>query len=81
MLETAARAELASVGREDSFAGAVAMHMARQMDRGGHTGSQTATMSRELRASLAEALRGGIPVGDGVDELQKRRAERIGMSA
>lgn len=80
-LETAARAELASVGREDSMAGAVALHLARQMDRGGHTGSQTATLSRELRASVAEAVHGAAPVGDGVDELQKRRAERIGKSA
>lgn len=80
-LEMAARAELASVGREGSMAGAVAVHLAQLMDGGGHTGSQTASLSRELRASLADAVAGAMPVGDWLDELQQARQARIDRSA
>lgn len=80
-LETATMAELVSVDREASVEGAVALHLARQMDRGGHTGSQTASLARELRASMTAAVAGGTPTGDTLDDLQKRRAERIAKTA
>jgi hypothetical protein len=80
-LETATMAELVSVGRAESVEGAVALHLAELMDRGGHTGSQTASLSRELRSAVAAAVSGGTPVGDVLDDLQKQRAERIARTA
>lgn len=81
LLEAAAIAELIAVGREATMAGAVAVHLARQLDRGGHTGSQTASLSRELRASIGAAVAGGTPVDDALDDLQRQRAERIARTA
>lgn len=57
--------------------GAVAVVLARRVDRAGLTepGSSVAALTRELRAVLAEV--GAPPAGDRVDELQAKREARL----
>jgi uncharacterized protein YoaH (UPF0181 family) len=54
------------------------MRLAELMTGGYDTGSAVAAMSRELRAVMAEALKGAAQAVDPMDELAARRARRIG---
>ncbi|GMU79754.1 MAG: hypothetical protein AMXMBFR46_25440 [Acidimicrobiia bacterium] len=53
----ATRQALDAAGRADTAAGAVAVVLAARLDRGGDTAAATATLAREHRAALADALR------------------------
>ena len=72
----AVRAELKRVGRESSSLGASALLLAERIDAGKEPGSALAALNRELRATLAEALRGETRSGVAAmrDELAERRA-------
>jgi hypothetical protein len=74
----AVKAQLDKREASDTAEAAIALHLATQLDAGGHTGSQTAALTRELRAALAEALKHASRVGDRLDELSERRASRFG---
>jgi hypothetical protein len=72
-VHAATLATLASAGREDTPLGRAALVLASRLDHGtGDTGSSTAALARELRATLEEAMRGVPQVADAVDDLRAR---------
>lgn len=79
-LEQSVRAELTTAARLDSALGRQALHLADQLGLSGHTGSSVAAMHRELRAIMEAALATAERESP-VDELRRRRAERLGRGA
>ena len=78
-LVTVTRKALESVGRLDSVHGQLAMTIAAAVAAGGDTASGLASLSKELRAVMVEALGDGKVVGDAMDELKaRRRVKRAG---
>jgi hypothetical protein len=75
-METAVYAELAQFGRQGSVSGVSALMLARQVDNGINTGSQLASLMREVQKAVAQAVDGSAPVGDVLNELQAARAAR-----
>lgn len=79
-LEAAARVELETAGVVESFLGQDALRLARMVDTGKGTDAAMATLNRELRATMAEALsraaRPDSPVTRLRDELAARRVAR-----
>lgn len=76
-LTAAVRAELAEVGRVGSALGVAALVLAARIDSGQEPGSAVSGLSRELRATLAEATRGTVrsSVAQMRDELAARRKQ------
>ena len=76
-LSVSVRAELERVGRESSALGVSVLVLAARIDSGQESGSALAALNRELRATLAEALRGEQQSGVSSmrDELADRRAK------
>lgn len=72
-LVTAYGRQLAAADRLETPEGAHVMHLARLFAAGNHTASGAASLSRELRAALAEALKGAPAAADKLDELAARR--------
>lgn len=74
--EDSVRAELEAAGKEMSALGVSALELAARLDSGAETGSGLAALNRELRATLAEALKGEVrsSVSALRDELAERRA-------
>jgi len=62
-----------AVGKKDTPAGALAIHLAALLDQGGHTGPAAAALARECRAACNEALANATVEGDILDELKARR--------
>lgn len=69
------RSELAAAGREDSALGQSALVLAGRIASGAEPASAVASLNRELRATLADALRTATrsAVGALRDELAERR--------
>lgn len=66
-------AELHKADRLDTPMGQAALVLARRLDGGSKdTGSSTAAVARELRATLEEALAGVQPDADAVDDIRGR---------
>jgi hypothetical protein len=76
MTVTAVRTALDAAERTLSPAGALALGLAGLIDEGGHTAAGVAALSRELRATLAEALAGAQSAADRLDELAARRSRK-----
>lgn len=73
----ATRDELTKGGRLDSALGQQALVLADQVDAGAEmTGSALAAVAKELRTTLAEAMRSATMVKDPIDELRERRERR-----
>lgn len=74
-IAAAVRAELAAVGREDTALGVAALVLAERLDSGEDSGTAFSALSRELRATMTEALRGTVrsSVAALRDELAARR--------
>jgi hypothetical protein len=72
-VEAATLAQLAAAGREGTPAGAVALHLARQLDSGTCAGSQSAAVADKLLKAIDVAMAGVQPEADWVDELASRR--------
>lgn len=81
-LTTATGAELEAAGRLDTVIGQQAMVLARRIDGAAalETGSAVASLSREFRAVMAEALAGVRAAADPVDELRARRDSKRSAS-
>jgi hypothetical protein len=77
-VSTATRSALEAVDRTGTPAGAAALALAARIDANSDTGSALASMARELRAAMAEALAGATEQGDALDELSERRNRRVG---
>lgn len=69
----AVRAELIEGERLDTALGAQALEIAARMSSPFETGSSIASLSRELRAVMNDALKNAKKVADPVDELRQRR--------
>lgn len=72
-LVEATRRELDTAGRLDTVLGQQALALAERVASPHETGASVATMSRELRAVMTEALKGVAAKADGVDEVKARR--------
>lgn len=73
-LESTTKQKLEDAGVLDTVLGQQAMRLAVQMSV--ETGSSLAALSRELRATMLEALSSGEQADDVVDELRARREAR-----
>lgn len=77
-LVTAITQELEAAGRLDSALGQATLALAQRIEAGQDTGSAVAALSREMRGTLAEALKGAVQaqstLGQRKDELAARRA-------
>lgn len=73
----ATRERLEAACRVDTWEGAAALAIARELDGHQLTGSQRAALTREFRATMTEALRGVKGEPDAVDDLRDRREKRI----
>ena len=70
-MRAAVLADLAAVGRDGSFLGAVALGLAAQID--GATGQGVSPLVKELRAAMTAALTDTRRIPDPLDELRARR--------
>lgn len=78
-VEEATRIKLESAGELSSPSGQAALVLARSLDDplSQDSGSSKASMAKELRALLADALKDAKPVDDTVDELRAKRERRL----
>src|SRR5690349_21601838 len=67
------RQTLETAGRLGTPEGAHVMHLANLFENGQHTAAGAASLSRELRSAMEQALRGAPKQADAMDELEKRR--------
>lgn len=74
------RATLEQAGRLETWQGQAALELARQTFAVMDTGSMKATLHRELRVAMADALR-GAGAGDAINELEARVAAKLTGSA
>jgi len=65
--------ELAKAERLSTALGQTAVKLAERIGSRSETGSAVASLSKELRATMAEALRGSAAAADPIDELRARR--------
>lgn len=72
-VRAATLATLTDAGRDGTPLGRAALVLADRLDRAtGDTGSSTAALARELRATLEDALRGAPQAADRVDEIRAK---------
>ncbi len=77
-LVAATRRELVRAKREDSVLGQQALALALRLSTGAaDTGSAVASLSKELRAVMAEAMAGVPAAPDALDELMERRRRKV----
>jgi hypothetical protein len=69
--------QLEAAKRLDTPLGQAALTLARRIDSSRDTGAAMASMTRELRATLADALQGVAQEGNRVDDLRARRLKRL----
>lgn len=72
-LVEAYRRQLESVERSETPAGVHALMLAELLVAGEHTAAGVASLSRELRAAMDDAMEGAAQRDDWLDELAKRR--------
>jgi hypothetical protein len=74
---TATAAELEQAGRLETALGQAALALARRIDTGAsETGSSFASLARQHREALAEAVRDAKKAADPLDELRARRERK-----
>jgi hypothetical protein len=80
---TATRTALESAGRLDTPAGQAALALAGRLDLGNDdTGSSVASVAKEFRATLAEALAGAVVELDALDDLKDElRVRRLARAS
>lgn len=71
------RRRLEDAGRVDAPEGVHVLTLAEMLTVGQHTASGAASLSRELRAAMEEAMKGTKPAADFIDELAERRRKKI----
>lgn len=70
------RRELEEADRLESYAGEAALDLASRIQAGGDTGSAVASLHRELRATMAEALAGARVARSPLERMRDDLAER-----
>lgn len=76
-LEGAALVELGAAERTATAAGQAALALARRIDTDRDTGAAVAALTREFRATMAEAKSGARLALSPLDELRARRLKRL----
>ena len=72
-LTAAVRRELDDAGRVDSALGQAALELAYSVGAPMNTGASVASLVKQLRETLADALKGAESAADALDELRARR--------
>jgi hypothetical protein len=72
-LESVTMRELETAGRLDTVLGQAALVLARRLESPHETGASVASMSKQLRETLVDALKGARQVADPLDEIRARR--------
>jgi len=72
-LERAVTRELEAVGRLDTVAGQVALELAYRVASPHETGAAVASLYKQFREAMAEALAGVAVAADPLDEIRARR--------
>lgn len=67
------RSELDAAGRLDTVLGRQALALAARIESPSETGSSVASLSKEFRAVMSEAMEGVSVKADPLDELKRRR--------
>ena len=71
--------ELEDAGRLDTVLGQAAMVLARRIESPMETGASIASMTKQLRETLTDALKGAAMAADPLDEIRARReSKRVG---
>ncbi|MFD6071384.1 hypothetical protein, partial [Amycolatopsis lurida] len=68
--------QLEAVERLDTPEGAHVMHLAALFVSGNHTAAGAASLSKELRAAMEDAVKGAPKQADRLDELAARRVQK-----
>ena len=71
--------ELEDAGRLDTVLGQAALVLARRIESPMETGASIASMTKQLRETLADALKGAAMAADPLDELRNRRAAKLAV--
>ena len=72
-LVSALTRELEGAGRIDTFLGQAALELARRISSPHESGAGVASLVKQLRETMADALKGAATADDALDELRKRR--------
>lgn len=80
-LVSAVERELVAADRLDSALGQAARALAVRIESGVDTGAAVASLTKELRATLAEATKGVAPEESALDRLRRMRAESLSRGA
>ena len=72
-LEAVTARELEAADRLDTVFGQAALVLARRIESPMETGSSIASMTKQLRETMADALKGAQQVADPLDEIRARR--------
>ena len=72
-LEDALTRELDGAGRLDTWLGQSALELARRISSPHESGASIASLTKQLRETMADALKGAATADDALDELRKRR--------
>lgn len=72
-LVVAVEAELAAADRVDTMLGQTSLELARRIASDHETGSAVASLTKQLRETMADALKGVAQAADPLDELRARR--------
>jgi len=75
-LAAAVLAELEAAGRVDTAGGQSALTLARRIEDGRDTGSAIASLNREMRATLAEAVKGAKVPLSSIESYRDELADR-----
>jgi hypothetical protein len=78
-LTDAVERELDGAGRLDSVFGQAALVLARRLESPMETGASIASMTRQLRETMGDALKGAAQAADPLDEIRRRRELKRGV--
>jgi hypothetical protein len=75
-LVDATERELVTAGRLDSMLGQASLELARRISDRHESGASIASLTKQLRETMADALKGAATAADPLDELRARRDEK-----
>jgi hypothetical protein len=76
-MENTTQSELEHLGYENSIDGAILLRMARALDDPDLPGAQIASLSKILKAQLAEMRASAPPEDDDLDSMEKEMQEKL----
>jgi len=73
------RDQLDAAGRLETYQGQAALELARRIVSPFESGSSVASMTKQLRETMADALKGAAVAADPLDEIRRRRDLKRGV--